>query len=298
MVTFFEPLIFSGNLGLFDQRLAMKWIKENIVNFGGNPNSITLFGESAGGASVAAHTVSKGSWEFFNRAILQSGNMLMPWSIMTDSQIDEGLKWFLERVNCKNNNDLLKCLRNVSEDKWKKVVNNEEIFRVWTGPYVDGEFIFDNPDKIWENGDAKNLDIIIGITKDEMFLYHESLLKRSKNVTVYLEYFEGVLKSHFKNSSKAVYEKARMLYKPNCILSYLEALRPSVAIDSDISFICASKREAELRSKLTNASNVYLFQYSHAPLVTYSAYLYPYGVFGFAGHGLDVAVRLAHFILA
>ena len=115
----------------------MKWVKENIANFGGNPKSIILFGESAGGASVSALTLSKGSWEFFNRAIMQSGNMLMPWAIMTDSQIKHGLKWFLEKVNCTNDENLLKCLRNVTEESWKNVMNNKEFFNIWTGPYVE-----------------------------------------------------------------------------------------------------------------------------------------------------------------
>ncbi len=283
--------VFSGNLGLYDQRLAMKWVKENIANFGGNPNSITIFGESAGGASVSAHTLSKPSWDFFDRAITQSGNMLMPWAIMTESQIKGGLKWFLAKVNCKNDESLLKCLRNVTEDKWKSAVNNKEIWTIWAGPYVDGEFISDNPQKVWEEGKVKNHDIIIGITKDEMFLYHQSLLEKSKNISVYLKKFEETLKMHLKNSSKAVYEKVRELYKPKCVPSYLEALKPTVAFDSDRMFICASRQEAKLRSTFMNATNVYLFQYSHAPLVTYITYLYPYGVFGFAGHGLDVVVR-------
>jgi carboxylesterase type B len=269
----------------------MKWVKENIANFGGNPNSITLFGESAGGVSVSAHTLSKGSWEFFDRAILQSGNMLMPWAIMTNSQVKAGLKWFLEKVNCKNNNVLLQCLRNVTEEKWKRVVNADGIYQIWTGPYVDREFISDKPQKIWEKGEVKNSNVIIGVTKDEMFMLHQNLLLNSKNISVYLKRFEGILKSHFKNSSKAVYEKARELYKQKCIPSYLEALKPSVAFDTDRGFICASVEEAKLISKLMNASNVYLFQYSYAPLATYSTYLYPYGIFGFAGHGLDVLVN-------
>ena len=76
----------------------MQWVKENIASFGGNPESITLFGESAGSHSVSAHTVSKGSWEMFDRAIMQSGNMLTPKGVMTPAMISDGLSWFLDEV--------------------------------------------------------------------------------------------------------------------------------------------------------------------------------------------------------
>ena len=62
----------------------MKWVKENIEAFGGNPNSITLCGESAGSVSVSAHTLSEESWPYFDRVILQSGNMLAYWAISSE----------------------------------------------------------------------------------------------------------------------------------------------------------------------------------------------------------------------
>ncbi|XP_028397988.1 cholinesterase-like [Dendronephthya gigantea] len=282
----------KGNLGLYDQRLALKWVKDNIEYFGGNSNSITLFGESAGGASVSAHTVSKGSWEYFDKAIFQSGNMLMPWAIMTDTQTKGGLRWFLEKVKCSDDDNLIECLRNVSVDTWKRISNRKDFWTVWTGPIVDKEFITDQPKKIWESGNVKKQDVILSFTKDEAFLNDQELLKTSKNISDYLNWFEHKLKAHFKNASEAVYEKARELYQPKCIPSFLEALKPSVAFGTDESFICASRHEAKLRSKIMNTTHVYVFQYSHAPLVKYVTYLYPYGVFGFSAHGLDIVVSM------
>lgn len=68
---FLEKLVAAGNMGLADQRLALKWVYENAKQFGGNQNLVTLFGESAGAASVAAHLVAEGSWPYFEKAILQ-----------------------------------------------------------------------------------------------------------------------------------------------------------------------------------------------------------------------------------
>jgi cholinesterase len=69
-----------GNAGLKDQTLALKWIKDNIKNFGGDPDNVTLFGTSAGGASVHYHMISDKSKGLFHRAIPMSGTSLnMNW---------------------------------------------------------------------------------------------------------------------------------------------------------------------------------------------------------------------------
>jgi carboxylesterase type B len=65
--------VISGNMGLKDQSLALEWVKKNIVNFGGNPKQVTIFGDSAGGVSIMAHIVSPWSSGLFHKAIVQSG---------------------------------------------------------------------------------------------------------------------------------------------------------------------------------------------------------------------------------
>ncbi|RXG62322.1 Venom carboxylesterase-6 [Armadillidium vulgare] len=65
-----EDSVMPGNMGLKDQQLALKWVKENIESFGGDSNSITIFGISAGGASVHYQILSPGSKRLFNRAII------------------------------------------------------------------------------------------------------------------------------------------------------------------------------------------------------------------------------------
>lgn len=69
-----------GNAGMKDQVMAMKWIKQNIAKFGGDPKNVTIFGQSAGGASVHYHMLSPMSEGLFHKAISQSGSVLCPWA--------------------------------------------------------------------------------------------------------------------------------------------------------------------------------------------------------------------------
>ena len=131
-------------------------------------------------------------------------------------------------------------------------------------------------------------------------MFAQQLLSHSRNISIYLSYFEKRLEAYFgKNTSKAVYDKAREFYKPACIPSFLEAMKPSIAFESDVTFICSSVEEAKLRSNISSnmvdGSNLYLYLYSHVPLVTYETSLYPYGIFEFSTHGLDVYVSFLFF---
>ncbi|XP_068619235.1 carboxylic ester hydrolase [Battus philenor] len=73
-----------GNMGLKDQVMAMKWVRDNIEFFGGDPQRVTIFGESAGAASVHLHMLSPASQGLFHRAIAQSGLALSPWALAKD----------------------------------------------------------------------------------------------------------------------------------------------------------------------------------------------------------------------
>ncbi|GBP24364.1 Venom carboxylesterase-6 [Eumeta japonica] len=70
-----------GNMGLKDQVMALRWVRDNIDAFGGDPESVTIFGESAGAASVHMHMLSPASKGLFHRAIAQSGLATSPWAL-------------------------------------------------------------------------------------------------------------------------------------------------------------------------------------------------------------------------
>lgn len=88
----------SGNQGLHDQLAAFKFVKENIKYFGGDSNSITLFGESSGAISISLHMISPESSKYFSRAILQSGSAFMTDSFFYRSQ--DSVPEFVKMLGC------------------------------------------------------------------------------------------------------------------------------------------------------------------------------------------------------
>lgn len=104
-----------GNNGLKDQNLAIKWVKNNIDQFGGDPDQITLFGESAGGVSVQFHMVSPLSQGLFKGGISQSGTAFCMWALSTKESAVNNAKLLGKEFGCNTENsaDLVKCLSNI-----------------------------------------------------------------------------------------------------------------------------------------------------------------------------------------
>ena len=80
-----------GNWGYLDQVAALRWVQQNIAHFGGNPDLVTIFGESAGGISVSSHVVSPMSKGLFHRAIMESGVVMLPGLISSSSEVVYGV---------------------------------------------------------------------------------------------------------------------------------------------------------------------------------------------------------------
>lgn len=89
-----------GNQGMWDQVLAIRWLKDNAKAFGGDPNLITLFGESAGGGAVSLHLLSPATRGLVRRGILQSGTLNAPWSHMTGERATRIGKALIDDCNC------------------------------------------------------------------------------------------------------------------------------------------------------------------------------------------------------
>lgn len=115
-----------GNAGLKDQVMAFQWIQKNIAKFGGDPNNVTIFGESAGGASIQYHLLSPLSQGLFQHAIMQSGSALNQWTINNrDNAIDRAFR-LGKALGCdtKDTNKLLQFLREVPVNDFLTTANS------------------------------------------------------------------------------------------------------------------------------------------------------------------------------
>ena len=149
----------AQNLGLLDQVQALKWVHENIAAFGGDPDNVTIFGESAGGASVTLLPLIDGSQKYFRRVIAESGAPVFTRS--TEESI-ACTNEVMERLGCKTVADLQK----VNVEKFLHEAGAALNLRVWAER--DGRILPLDPYKAYADGVAKNIDFLQGCNKDEM----------------------------------------------------------------------------------------------------------------------------------
>uniref|UniRef100_A0A5S6Q7L5 Carboxylic ester hydrolase n=1 Tax=Trichuris muris TaxID=70415 RepID=A0A5S6Q7L5_TRIMR len=186
-----------GNMGLMDQQLGLQWIRRNIAYFGGNPERVCLFGESAGAASIVAHMISNNSRPLFHNGILQSGSLDNPWAMDSPKKALNKAQQFVRSLHCDDESvsATIRCLMSKSAKELNDAVWNVNLSFL-EFPFVivsrdrGGFFDRDAFVSLHERNYKMDINLIVGLNENEgsfwTFYYlprhfrleHESLLSK------------------------------------------------------------------------------------------------------------------------
>jgi para-nitrobenzyl esterase len=247
----------SGNYALLDLIAALKWVKQNIRAFGGDPSRVLVFGESAGAINTCHLLVSPLARGLFTAALMQSGACVSKPQATREA---EGLK-LATLLGCSGASDAAACLRSLPpKDVVSKIVTKIDIFSATTdvthpwdfipwGPTVDGHVIPQTPIKAIRAGKHNQVPFAIGSNAHEAELFVSITEVRSC--------------SRFAAKVKTVFgtHAAEVLKRYPCA-GYSSPRMAAIALSTDLVFTCYARRIAREVSR-AQTEPVYRYYYTH-----------------------------------
>ena len=175
-----DPLGAMGNMGLLDQVEALRWIKANIAAFGGDPDNITVFGESAGAMSTCALLGTPLADDLFHKAILQSGSCSMVMTPFDDTWTGNSITMsnaYVDELGCGDAEDKLACLRALDVDDFTETADLMAMLGSLleggfvVGPTLDGVVLPQTPFERLSSGAAPARPLLAGSNSNEGALF-------------------------------------------------------------------------------------------------------------------------------
>jgi para-nitrobenzyl esterase len=229
----------TGNFGIRDQIKALEWLNSNIKAFGGDPENITVFGESAGGISIGLLLAI--APELFHKAIIQSGFIYTnPETISEENALGEGQR-FVQEIGCEGAQDMAACLRSKS---------TEEVLAITTEstPVLDGELIADMPLSLIVEGEGKNIPLIMGVNEDEGGFFALAFGIKTEDD------YENWVYDNYPDSADQILS----MYPAS---NYANPTRAAAAVFADSLFVCPTRKALTSLSEVSNRLYHYLFTY-------------------------------------
>jgi len=252
----------SGNWGLMDQQAALRWVRDNVAAFGGDPDDVTLFGQSAGGLSTCLHLVAPESRGLFHRVIVQSG---LCESALDDQAGGEAHGVALaERLGC-TGDDAAACLRAADRDAIEaadeaatSVVDELSGDQAWW-PIVDSVTVPSEVRDAVEAGDFADVPAIVGWTAQEgsFFAFLADTGDDPVDEAAYRQIVEALAEAH-----GAAVDDIVAAYP---LADYPDAAGAAAAAYGDAVITCPSRRFAHLyAAHAAQPPWVYRFDYPDA----------------------------------
>lgn len=257
----------SPNAGLMDLVASLQWVKQNIAQFGGDPNNVTIFGQSGGGGKVTSLMNAPSAKGLFQKAIVQSGSYITSF---TESQLAQQVSAaLLDELNLQPNQ--VDSLQKISYEKLnaagKKVMRKvgeklraegKPMTGLGWGAILDGIFLPNQPKDAAALALSKEIPLLVGSTKTEFGPFNPA------NRPADMEAARAALEKRYGDKTPA--------YLVALKKAYPETTQPADYVNVDINFRENTIRQANQKSGVAGAAPVYAYEFTWASPVNDGIY--------------------------
>ena len=249
----------SGNYGFLDQQAALDWVRRNIKHFGGNPDNVTIFGESAGGLSVHTQLASPLAAGLFDRAIIQSGAYQLNTATLTVAE-SRGSN-FAASVGCATAADVAACLRALPVATLLAYPLAGQI----AAPNVGGKVLTQSIGAALQNGQFNRVPVMEGSNHDEYRLFVEAFFELPTGTPTNITNYPTRVNAAF----GSVFDATTLSYIVNTVYPFPAATYPAPSIalgtvGTDGLFACNSRTSIRRMAKFVPVF-AYEFNDQNAP---------------------------------